>query len=132
VGKPTGESSHNQSYASGNVTDGNQSSYWESSNNAFPQWTQVDLGSAQSVSRVVLQLPVSWGARDQTLSLQGSTDGNTFITVKSAATYTFSPTTNNTITLTFPASTQRYWRATITANTGWPAAQLAEFQLWTQ
>ncbi|MGW6276927.1 carbohydrate-binding protein [Kribbella sp. NPDC055071] len=128
AGKPTSESSHNQSYASGNVTDGNQSSYWESTNNAFPQWAQVDLGSAQSASRVVLQLPASWGARDQTLSLLGSTDGNTFTTIKAAATYTFAPT----VTLTFPATTQRYWRVTITANTGWPAAQLSEFQLWTQ
>ncbi|WP_405056771.1 carbohydrate-binding protein [Kribbella sp. NBC_01505] len=126
AGKPTSESSHSQSYVSGNVTDGNQSSYWESANNAFPQWTQVDLGSAQSVSRVVLQLPAAWGARDQTLSLLASSDGNTFTTVKAAATYTFGPTT----TITFPASTQRYWRVNITANTGWPAAQLSEFQIW--
>jgi hypothetical protein len=66
------------------------------------------------------------------LTLQGSTDGNTFTTVKASATYTFSPTANNTVTLTFPASIQRYWRTTITANTGWPAAQLSEFQIWTQ
>ncbi|MFF1817786.1 carbohydrate-binding protein [Kribbella sp. NPDC058245] len=127
AGKPTSESSHNQSFGSGNVTDGNQASYWESANNVFPQWAQVDLGSAQSVSRVVLQLPASWGARDQTLSLLGSTDGNTFTTVKAAATYTFSPTA----TMTFPASSQRYWRVNITANTGWPAGQLSELQLWT-
>ncbi|WUJ67920.1 carbohydrate-binding protein [Kribbella soli] len=132
AGKPTSESSHNQTYASANVTDGNQSSYWESANNVFPQWAQVDLGSAQSASRVVLQLPSPWGARDQTVSLLGSLDGTTFTTLKAAATYTFTPTANNTVTLTFPASTQRYWRATITANTGWPAAQLSEFQLWTQ
>ncbi|MFC6155554.1 galactose-binding domain-containing protein [Kribbella jiaozuonensis] len=125
AGKPTSESSHNQAYASSNLTDGNQSSYWESANNAFPQWAQVDLGSAQSVSRAVLQLPTSWGARDQTLSLLGSTDGINFTTVKASATYTFSPT----VTLTFPATTQRYWRVSITANTGWPAAQLSELQL---
>ena len=132
AGKPTSESSHNQVYASANVTDGNQSSYWESTNNVFPQWTQIDLGSAQAASRVVLQLPASWGARDQTLSLLGSTDGTTFTTVKAAAAYTFSPAASNTVTLTFPATTQRYWRATVTANTGWPAGQLSEFQIWTQ
>ncbi|WP_322973324.1 discoidin domain-containing protein [Actinacidiphila soli] len=54
----------------------------ESANNAFPQWIQVDLGSAQSASRVVLQLPASWGARTQTLSLLASTDGSIFTTVK--------------------------------------------------
>jgi Carbohydrate binding module (family 6)/F5/8 type C domain/Glycosyl hydrolase family 95 catalytic domain len=130
AGRPATESSHNDVYTAANVTDGNQSTYWESVNNAFPQWVQVDLGSSQSASRVVLQLPPSWGARDQTLSLLASTDGSTFTTVKAAAAYTFSPAGNNTVTLTFPATTQRYWRVTITANTGWPAGQVSEFQIW--
>ena len=131
AGKATSESSHTDVYPSSNVTDGNQSSYWESANNAFPQWVQVDLGSAQSASKVVLQLPAGWGARNQTLSLTGSTDGSTFSTVKASATYTFDPSSNNdTVTITFPATTQRYFRATITANTGWPAGQLSEFQVW--
>jgi parallel beta-helix repeat protein len=130
AGKATSESSHTDVYPSSNVTDGNQSSYWESANNAFPQWVQVDLGSAQSASRVVLQLPAGWGARDQTLSLTGSTDGSTFSTVKSSATYTFDPSANNTVTITFPATTQRYFRVTVTANTGWPAGQISEFQVW--
>ncbi|WP_206305439.1 discoidin domain-containing protein [Actinacidiphila soli] len=132
AGKPTSESSHTDVYPSSNVTDGNQASYWESANNAFPQWVQVDLGSSQSVSRVVLQLPAGWGARDETLSLLGSTDGTNFTTVKSSATYTFTPSGNNTGTITFPATAQRYLRATITANTGWSAGQISEFQVWNQ
>jgi len=132
AGKPTSESTHNGGYASGNVTDGNQDTYWESVNNTFPQWVQIDLGSAQSASRVVLQLPASWGARDQTLSLLASTDATTFTTVKASAAYTFSPSSNNTVTLTFTATSQRYWRVNIAANTGWPAAQISEFQVWNQ
>ncbi|MGW2936987.1 discoidin domain-containing protein [Streptomyces sp. NPDC001156] len=130
VGKATSESSHTQTYASSNVTDGNQNTYWESANNALPQWVQVDLGSQQSASRVDLQLPAGWGSRDQTLSLQGSTDGTTFSTVRSSATYTFDPATSNTVTITFPATTQRYFRVNITANTGWPAGQVSELQVW--
>ncbi|WP_042391852.1 discoidin domain-containing protein [Streptacidiphilus carbonis] len=131
AGRTTSESSHTQGYASSNVTDGNRSSYWESANNAFPQWVQVDLGSAQSVSRVVLQLPTAgWGARTQTLSLLAGTDGSTFSTVKASAAYTFDPAAANTVTITFPATTQRYFRVNITANTGWPAGQLSEFQVW--
>ncbi|MFJ5269898.1 choice-of-anchor D domain-containing protein [Streptomyces sp. NPDC088358] len=130
AGKPTTESGHSDVYASSNVTDGNQGSYWESTNNAFPQWVQVDLGSAQSAGRVVLQLPAGWGARNQTLSLSGSTDGSAFTTVKSSATYTFDPATNNTVTITFAATTQRYFRVNLTANTGWPAGQISEFQVW--
>ncbi|WP_246144815.1 discoidin domain-containing protein [Actinacidiphila oryziradicis] len=130
AGKATSESSHADVYASSNVTDGNQGTYWESANNALPQWVQVDLASAQSAGRVVLQLPATRGARNQTLPLPGSTDGTTFTTIKASATYTFDPTTNNTVTLTFPATTQRYLRVNITANTGWPAGQISEFQVW--
>ncbi|MFJ6212207.1 choice-of-anchor D domain-containing protein [Streptomyces sp. NPDC092296] len=130
AGKATSESSHTDVYPSSNVTDGNQSTYWESANNAFPQWVQVDLGSGQSVGRVVLQLPATWGARNQTLSIQGSTDGSAFSTLKSSATYTFDPATGNTVTITFPATTQRYIRVNVTANTGWSAGQLSELQVW--
>ncbi len=130
AGKATAESSHTDVYASSNVTDGNQGSYWESANNAFPQWVQVDLGAAQSASRVVLQLPAGWGARTQTLSLLGSSDGSAFGTLAASAAYTFDPSGNNTVTITFPATTQRYLRVNITANTGWPAGQLSEFQVW--
>jgi hypothetical protein len=132
AGRPTAESSHTDVYASGNVTDGNQSTYWESASNAFPQWVQVDLGSSQSAARVVLQLPASWGARDLTLSLLASTNGTSFTTVAGPATYTFSPSSNNTVTVTFPATSQRYWRVSITANTGWPAGQVSELQVWNQ
>ncbi|MFF2999893.1 discoidin domain-containing protein [Streptomyces sp. NPDC057950] len=127
AGKPTGESSHTDVYASANITDASRSTYWESANNAFPQWVQVDLGSARSASRVVLRLPATWGARTQVMSLGGSTDGTT---LKPSAAYTFDPSTGDTVTLTFPAATQRYFRGTVTANSGWPAGQVSEFQIW--
>ncbi|HEX4722769.1 MAG TPA: choice-of-anchor D domain-containing protein [Pseudonocardiaceae bacterium] len=133
LGKATSQSSNTQNLVSANVTDGNQTSYWESANNAFPQWVQVDLGSAQSVSRVVLQLPpnTAWGSRTQTLSLLGSTDGSNFTTIVGSANHTFDANANNnTVTITFPATTQRFFRVNITANTGWPAAQISEFQIW--
>ncbi|MDI1466248.1 choice-of-anchor D domain-containing protein [Catellatospora sp. KI3] len=130
AGKPTSESSHTQVYGSGNVTDADQNTYWESANNAFPQWVQVDLGSAQSASKVVLQLPAGWGARNQTLSILGSTDGSNFSTLKASAAYTFNPSSSNTVTITFTATTQRYFRVNITANTVWPAGQLSGLQVW--
>jgi hypothetical protein len=64
---------------------------------------------------VVLQLPATWGARTQTLILGGSTDGTAFTSLKSSGAYTFDPNTKNTVTLTFPAVTQRYFRVTSTA-----------------
>jgi hypothetical protein len=129
-GKATSESSHNQTYASGNTTDGNQATYWESANNAFPQWVQVDLGSAQSTSKVVLKLPAAWGTRTETLSVLCSTDGTTWSTVSASAGRVFDPATGNTVNITFAATSCRYVRLNVTGNTGWPAAQISEFQVW--
>ena len=128
--RPTSESSHNQTYASGNAVDGDTGSYWESANNAFPQWMQVDLGTATALGRVVLKLPPSWGARSQTVAISGSTDGSAFSTLVAAAAYTFDPTSANAVTLAVPSGSARFVRATISANTGWPAGQLAEFEIY--
>jgi hypothetical protein len=132
LNKLTSQSSNTQNFGSANATDGNANSYWESVNNAFPQWLQVDLGATQSCSRIVLKLPpaTAWAARTQTIAVSGSTDGITFAVFKAAATYTFDPATGNTVTITFPAAAVRYLRVTITANTGWPAGQLAEFEAY--
>ncbi|GIJ68872.1 galactose-binding domain-containing protein [Virgisporangium ochraceum] len=117
-------------YGAGNAGDGNQGSYWESPNNTFPQWVQVDLGSGVSVNRVVLKLPSAWEARTQTLSVQGSTDGSGFSTLVASAGRAFSPASGNTVTLTFGAATTRYVRVHVTANTGWPAGQLSELEVY--
>ncbi|GIG00782.1 choice-of-anchor D domain-containing protein [Catellatospora citrea] len=133
LNKATSQSSNTQNYGSGNVTDGNANSYWESNNNAFPQWVQVDLGSAQTVGRVVLKLPpaTAWATRTQAIAVTGSTDGSTFNTLKATATYTFDPATGNTVTITFTAATARHLRLTVTANSGWPAGQISEFEAYT-
>ncbi|GAA0917003.1 galactose-binding domain-containing protein [Virgisporangium aurantiacum] len=117
-------------YGPGNAGDGNQGSYWESTNNAFPQWIQVDLGSGVSVNRVVLKLPSTWEARTQTLSVQGSTDGSSFATLVASAGRAFDPGSGNTVTLAFGAATARYVRVHVTANTQWPAAQLSELEVY--
>jgi hypothetical protein len=80
----------------------------------------------------VLDLPpaTSWSTRTQTLSVRGSTNGSSFSTIVGPAGYTFNPATGNTVTITFPSASARYVRLTITANTGWPAGQLSEFQVW--
>src|SRR5581483_7982694 len=108
------------------------STYWESANNSFPQWAQVDLGQNYSINKLILKLPPStaWGARTQTLSVLGSTDGSNFSTLVGSAGYTFDPNANNTVTITFGASTARYVRVNITANTGWPAGQLSDFEVF--
>ena len=132
LNRPASASGYTQTYVPANAVDGNSSSYWESTDNAFPQWLQVDLGAATGVSRIVLDLPplTAWATRTQTLSVLGSTDGSTFATVVGSAGYTFNPATGNTVTITFGSTQVRYLRLDFTANNGWPAGQISEFQVY--
>ncbi|GAA0398160.1 hypothetical protein Acor_34700 [Acrocarpospora corrugata] len=132
LGKATLASSATAGHAVSAVNDGDQSTYWESANNAFPQWARVDLGAATSVDQIVLKVPApaAWQIRTQTLTVQGGADGNTFANVVASAGYTFNPATGNTVIINFPAASHRYWRINVTANTGWPAAQISEFEIY--
>ncbi|MEU5942814.1 discoidin domain-containing protein [Micromonospora sp. NPDC047548] len=130
AGKATSASSSTDVYSSSNITDGNPATYWESANNAFPQWVQVDLGPATSIDQAVLRLPTGWGSRTQTLAVQGSLDGTGYATIVTSATYTFNPASGNAVTINFPATNTRFVRLNITANTGWPAGQLSELEVY--
>jgi len=130
LGKAVSVSSANGQFVGTNINDGNQGTYWESVNGTFPQWAQIDLGSTTSITQVVLKLPANWGARTQTLSVQGSTDGTTFATIVASATYSFDPSSGNTVPINFGAANTRYVRVNITANTGWNAAQVSEFEVY--
>ncbi|GLW09127.1 hypothetical protein Misp01_42560 [Microtetraspora sp. NBRC 13810] len=131
-GKATSASSSQAGHPVSAVNDGDQATYWESANNSFPQWARVDLGTATSVDRIVLKVPAPavWQTRTQTLSVQGGADGTNYSTVVASANYTFNPATGNTVTIDFNAATHRYWRVNITANTGWPAGQISEFEVY--
>jgi hypothetical protein len=130
--KATAESSHTQTYGSVNAIDGNADSYWESANNALPQWVQVDLGAATAISRIVLKLPPTpaWGVRTQTLSVLGSAAGSSFSTIVGSASYTFDWATGNTVTIRFASASPRHVRLNITGTTGWPAGQVSEIEVY--
>jgi len=133
-----GATATSNSIASGfpasNANDGNPRSYWESLNSsAFPQWVDLNFGSIQNIGHVTLRLPplTTWATRTETLSVQVSTDGTTYTTVVPSAGYTFNPATGNTVSFSLPAgTTARNVRLNFTANTGWPAAQVSEFQVF--
>lgn len=129
VGDATAASSSHAEYGAANITDGNQSSYWQSAGSSLPQWVQTDLGATERIDEVVLRLPAGWESRRQTLSVQGSADGTGFSTLKTSATYAFDPGAGNTVTVSFPATQTRFVRVNITANTGWQAAQLSELEV---
>ncbi|MGW3158960.1 galactose-binding domain-containing protein [Streptomyces sp. NPDC001089] len=132
-GRPATAGGSQDVYTPGRAVDGDANSYWESTNNAFPQSFTVDLGSTQAVRRVVLKLPPSsaWGARTETLSVLGSTDGSGFSTVVGSQGYRFDPATGNTVTIALPAGTGlRHLRLSVTANSAWPAAQFSEVEAY--
>ncbi|REE64833.1 pectate lyase-like protein [Streptomyces sp. 3212.3] len=132
-GRPATATGSQDVYTPGKAVDGDANSYWESTNNAFPQSWTVDLGSAEAVRRLVLKLPPSsaWGARTQTVAVLGSTDGSSYSTVAGPQGYRFDPATGNTATVTLPAGTDlRYLRLTVTANSGWPAGQFSEVEAY--
>ncbi|MFF4394752.1 discoidin domain-containing protein [Streptomyces sp. NPDC001480] len=132
-GRPATATGSQDVYTPGKAVDGDASSYWESANNAFPQSWTVDLGSAQTVRRLVLKLPPSaaWGARTQTITVLGSTDGSNWSTVAGSQGYRFDPATGNTATVSLPSGTSlRHLRLTVSANTGWPAGQFSEVEAY--
>jgi hypothetical protein len=130
LGQAATASGYTAGFPPSNAADGNADTYWESTDNAFPQWLQVDLGAARTADRIELTLPAPWGSRTQTLSVLGSTDETTFSTIVGSAGYTFDPATGNTVTITFPATVARYIRLLFTANTGWPAGQVDELEVF--
>ncbi len=102
AGKPaTASSNENAGYPASYAFDGNSANRWSSAF-ADPQWIQVDLGAARSVSRVKLNWEVAYGKAYQ---IQTSADGNTWSTA-------FSTTTGDggIDDITFTARNARYVR----------------------
>jgi hypothetical protein len=132
AGKAVAASSVNGGFPASNAVDGDPSTYWESVNGSFPQNLTVDLGTAIPVGRVILKLPplAAWTTRNQPFSVLTSTD-NTAFTSRASSSGVFDPAVaNNTVTVDFTAVSARYVRVQITANSGWPAGQVAEFEVW--
>ncbi|MFG2996506.1 discoidin domain-containing protein [Streptomyces sp. NPDC048340] len=130
LGKTLTASSSTQVYLPANANDGSTASYWESVNNAMPQWIQADLGSSVRVDRVVLRLPENWGARTQTLKIQGSANGSDYTDLTASRTYEFNAAGANAVTIAFDAATTRHLRVWISANSVQPGGQLSELEIY--
>ncbi|KOX43244.1 CARDB domain-containing protein [Streptomyces sp. NRRL F-7442] len=131
LGRPATAGGSHGAYPAGNATDGQQATYWEGPAGTFPEWLQVDLGTARGVDLVVLKLPAAWESRTQTLSVRGSTDGATFHTLDASRSRAFGPAQAGTVAVGLDSPAEaRYVRVEITGNTGWNAAQLAELEVY--
>jgi hypothetical protein len=95
----------------------------------------VNLGAAHSLSSLVVDLPPSsaWQTRTQTLSVLGSTNGSSYSTLVGSATYTWNPSTGNTVTIPLPSGTSdQYIELSLTANSVQNGAQMSELQVFGQ
>jgi hypothetical protein len=126
-------SSYTQTYVPANAVDGNTSTYWEANNGAWPSTITVNLGSAQTLGSITVDLPPSsaWSTRTQTLSVLGSTNGTSFSTLVASATYTWNPSTGNTVTIPLPSGTKdQYVQLSYTANSVQNGAQASEIEIF--
>jgi hypothetical protein len=126
-------SSYTQTYVPANAVDGNTSTYWEATNGAWPSTITVNLGSSQTLGSITVDLPPSsaWNTRTQTLSVLGSTNGTSFSTIVASATYTWNPSTGNTVTIPLPSGTSdQYVELSYTANNVQNGAQASEIEIF--
>lgn len=114
------------------AVDADVETYWESAAEAFPQTLAVDLGRSNDIVRVVLQVNPAWGPRTQTLEVRTSADGETYTTAVPATEYSFDPAVDgNAVTITLPPEmSARFVQIEVTANSGWPAAQIAGMEVY--
>ena len=118
-------------FPASNANDGNQATYWQAANSTGVLTLQ--LAKAAPVDRVVLELPQGWGDRDQTIEVDGSTDGTTWTQLVAPAAYLFSASNaagNNVVSIPVPSTTVNYIRVDVSNNTVQGAPQIAEFQVY--
>ena len=131
-GAPVWDGGHADGHGPENAVDGSWSTYWESTNAALPQDLTLDMGAAYEVSSVVLSLPSGegWTARTQQLEIQGRGDDGTWTTLLEAQDVAFDPASGNYRVLALDPATVRYLRVRVLSNSGWPAAQVSELQVY--
>jgi hypothetical protein len=130
---PVTASSYTQVYVPANAVDGNTSTYWEADNGVWPSTITVNLQSVQTLGSITIDLPPSsaWNTRTQTLSVLGSTNGTSFSTIVASATYTWNPSTGNTVTIPLPSGTSdQYLELSFTANSVQNGAQMSELEVF--
>jgi len=121
-----------QDFPAWKANDGDYYTYWESMPNRFPQQITVDLGDRMTVHSLVLALPPLevWEARDQEIEILISDEGDSFTSLVDKANYTYDPPAGNRVEIPLGEAQARFVRVVIIGNTGWPAAQISELEVY--
>lgn len=113
------------------AVDGVQSTFWQPLYGANG-WITVDLGSVQSVNRLVLKTP-TYGHWVEAVTIQtsDSTDDSSFVT-QSTSTHAFYSAINYTVTINLPSTVStRYVRVNLASvSGGGTATMLGELEIY--
>jgi hypothetical protein len=131
-GRPVETSSTLPGFLPERITDANPTTYWEGVNEEFPQTVTVDLGVTVAIDTVVLRLPPAdaWGSRIQNIEILTSLDGDEFVTAVPPSDLRFDVATDNRVEVDLPHVKASHVRLVFNDNTEWPAAQLAELEVY--
>ncbi|WP_345485108.1 CARDB domain-containing protein, partial [Planotetraspora phitsanulokensis] len=132
VGKPVTASGSVFTFVPANAVDDNVATYWEGASGAYPSTLAVALGANADINRVVVKLnpDSAWGPRTQTIQVLGREQSATaFSSLSGATVYSFSPSSGNTVTIPVSGRVADV-QIRITSNSGAPAGQVAEFQVF--
>lgn len=121
TGASTASSQYSSTYGAAQATDGNTSTYWRSSSTGN-QWLRSDLGSAKTITSVVVNWTSSYYARSY--RIETSNDGTNW-------TQQYSTTSGNGSidTITIPSVSARYVRVYCTSSNG-SSYRITEFEVW--
>ena len=130
VGRPITGTANTYIYVPTNANDNDLTTYFEGS--TYPTQATVSLLGNATLSSVVVKLnpDASWGPRTQTIAVLGQPQsGGSFVTLAAAQSYSFSPSTGNSVTIPVSGQYQNI-ELSITSNSGAPGGQVAEFQIF--
>ena len=124
---------HEDVYDISYMIDGNTNTYFESKKGVFPAEFSIDMGEVENVKYINLHVPPTllWEKRTQTVEIQGSIDGVTYVTVKEAIEYTFDPVTGNMVSIVLDSACEmRYIKLIYTSNSSGYGAQISELYVY--
>ncbi|WP_170287191.1 CARDB domain-containing protein [Paenibacillus faecis] len=111
-----------------NANDGDLSTQWESA--VKPASITIDLESVYPVAGIAMSLGPNWTARTQSIAVEGSRDGETYMTLVPEAKYSFQRDPKHRVELGFAPADLRYVRFTGTSNSNPNGIQFAELEVY--
>ena len=131
-GRPTQESGHADVYDSSKVVDGNRAATGRASTTRSPSGcrsTSARRSPHQQGRAEAADLRLGRPDRRR-CACRAAPPGRRSPISSRSQTYTFNPASGSTVTINFSATSTRYVRVAITANSGWPAGQLSELEVY--